>query len=101
MAISIHSVVVEAFIDRIGTKSGFSPPNCSSQQFLQKRDEEQAYIGEYQKRIDVKGRCSKAKKRKQAADVIADAAAKRAGTYYGSGMAIAAEESPKRQLAYA
>ena len=97
MAVSIHSVGVKEFIDRVGTKSGFSPPNFSSRQFLQKRDKEKAYIGEYQERIDVKERRSKAKKRKQAAEVIADAAAKRAGTYYGSGMAIAAEEPPKKK----
>ena len=101
MAVSIHSVGIEEFIDRVGTKSGFSPPNLNSRQFLQKRDREKAYIGEYKKRIDVKGRRSKAKKRKQAAEVIADAAAKRAGTYYGSGMAILApeEEPPKKKQA--
>jgi hypothetical protein len=76
-----------------------SPLNLNSRQFLQKRDKEKAYIGEYQKRIDVKGHRSKAKKRKQAAEVIADAAGKRAGTYYGAGMAIAAEEPPKKKQA--
>jgi hypothetical protein len=60
MAVSIHSIGVEEFIDRVGRKSGFSPLNFSSRQFLQKRDKEKAYIGEYQKCIDVKGRRSKA-----------------------------------------
>jgi hypothetical protein len=42
MAVSIHSVGMEEFIDRDGTKNRFSPPNFSSQQFLQKHDEEKA-----------------------------------------------------------